>query len=197
MITIGLTGSIGMGKSTTADMFKAAGVPVISADEIVHDLYKGAATPLIEDAFPGTTSDGVVDRVLLSEALLRDPGGFKRLEAIVHPLVREREHDFLEDARAKGHTLALIDIPLLYETGAENRVDVVVVVSCGPEIQRKRVLARAGMTEAKFEAILARQLPDAEKRRRADFVIDTSKGIEPARQQVEDLIGRLRETIKN
>ncbi|MEQ8480771.1 MAG: dephospho-CoA kinase [Hoeflea sp.] len=196
MITIGLTGSIGMGKSTTADMFKAAGVPVISADEIVHELYNGAATPLIEEAFPGTTSNGVVDRGLLSKLLLRDSDGFKRLEAIVHPLVREREQGFLEAARAAGHSLAVIDIPLLYETGAEDRVDSVVVVSCGPEIQRQRVLARAGMTEEKFEAILARQVPDAEKRRRADFVVDTSKGIEPARQQVEDIIGRLRETRK-
>lgn len=196
MITIGLTGSIGMGKSTTAEMFKAAGVPVISADEIVHELYNGAATPLIEDAFPGTTSNGVVDRGLLSEMLLRDPGGFKRLEAIVHPLVREREHAFLEDARSAGHPLALIDIPLLYETGAEDRVDAVVVVSCGPEIQRKRVLARPGMTEQKFEAIFARQVPDDEKRRRADFVIDTSKGIEPAKEQVEDIIRRLQETVR-
>lgn len=196
MITIGLTGSIGMGKSTSAEMFKAAGVPVVSADEIVHDLYNGAATSLIEDAFPGTTSNGVVDRGLLSETLLRDPGGFKRLEAIVHPLVREREHAFLEDARSSGQPLALIDIPLLYETGAENRVDRVVVVSCGLEIQRQRVLARPGMTEDKFEAILARQVPDAEKRRRADFVIDTSQGLEPARQQVEDIVARLRDTCK-
>lgn len=196
MITIGLTGSIGMGKSTTADMFKAAGVPVISADEIVHDLYNGAATPLIEEAFPGATSNGVVDRGQLSKMLLRDPGGFKRLEAIVHPLVREREHAFVEEARTAGHKLVLIDIPLLYETGAEDRVDVVVVVSCGPEVQRQRVLSRPGMTEEKFEAIVARQVPDAEKRRRADFVIDTSKGLEPARRQVDEIVGRLRETIR-
>ncbi|WP_420407723.1 dephospho-CoA kinase [Hoeflea sp.] len=191
MITIGLTGSIGMGKSTTADMFKAAGVPVISADEIVHDLYNGSAAPLIEEAFPGTTSNGVVDRVLLSGKLLDDPGGFKRLEAIVHPLVREREHAFVEDARFAGHPLVLIDIPLLYETGAEDRVDTVVVVSCGPDLQRERVLSRPGMTEEKFEAILARQVPDSQKRRRADFVIDTSNGLEPARQQVEEIIGKL------
>jgi dephospho-CoA kinase len=193
MIVIGLTGSIGMGKSTTAEMFKAAGVPVISADEIVHELYRGDAVKLIEAAFPGSTSDGVVDRQALSEILLRDPAGFKQLEAIIHPLVREREHAFLDQARIDGHAMALLDIPLLYETGGEKRVDTVVVVSCDPDIQRQRVLARPGMTEDKFDSIVARQLPDAEKRARADFVIDTGKGLEPARRQVADIIIQLGE----
>jgi dephospho-CoA kinase len=193
MIVIGLTGSIGMGKSTTAEMFKAAGVPVISADEIVHELYRGDAVKLIEAAFPGSTSGGVVDRQALSEILLRDPAGFKQLEAIIHPLVREREHAFLDQARIDGHAMALLDIPLLYETGGEKRVDTVVVVSCDPDIQRQRVLARPGMTEDKFDSIVARQLPDAEKRARADFVIDTGKGLEPARRQVADIIIQLGE----
>ncbi|EDQ35257.1 dephospho-CoA kinase [Hoeflea phototrophica DFL-43] len=193
MIVIGLTGSIGMGKSTTAEMFKAAGVPVISADEIVHELYRGDAVKLVEAAFPGSTSAGIVDRQALLEILLRDPAGFKRLEAIIHPLVREREHAFLNQARIDGHAMALLDIPLLYETGGEKRVDTVVVVSCDPDIQRQRVLARPGMTEDKFDSIVARQLPDAEKRARADFVIDTGKGLEPARWQVADIISQLGE----
>lgn len=197
MITIGLTGSIGMGKSTTAEMFKDAGVAVISADEIVHDLYRGAAVSPIEDAFPGSTSDGAVNRTALSEMLLADPEGFKRLEAIVHPLVRSVEEAFVDTARAEGRDLVLIDIPLLYETGAEDRVDVVVVVSCDPDIQRQRVLARPGMTEDKFEAILARQLPDAEKRARADFVIDTGLGLAPARLQVAKIIRRLAEAVQD
>lgn len=193
MIVIGLTGSIGMGKSTTAEMFKAAGIPVISADEIVHELYRSDAVKLIEAAFPGSTSGGVVDRQALSAILLRDPASFKRLEAIIHPLVREREHAFLNQARVNGHAMALLDIPLLYETGGEQRVDTVVVVSCDPDIQRQRVMARPGMTEDKFESIVARQLPDDEKRARADFVIDTGKGLEPARRQVADIISRLGE----
>lgn len=191
MIVIGLTGSIGMGKSTTAEMFKAAGVPVISADEIVHELYRTDAVELIEAAFPGSTVGGIVDRQALSAVLLRDPAGFKQLETIIHPLVREREHAFLDKVRLEGHAMALLDIPLLYETGGEKRVDIVVVVSCDQDIQRQRVMARPGMTQDKFEAILARQVPDAEKRARADFVIDTGKGLEPARQQVADIISKL------
>lgn len=192
MIVIGLTGSIGMGKSTTAEMFKAEGVPVISADEIVHDLYRGEAAPLIEAAFPGAAPAGQVDREILSQKLLADPGGFKTLEAIVHPLVRAREQAFVERARAEGHALALVDIPLLFETGAQSRVDTVVVVTCDPEIQRHRVLVRPGMTQEKFEAIVARQTPDAEKRARADYVIDTGEGLEAARHQVAEVISALR-----
>lgn len=191
MIIIGLTGSIGMGKSTTSDMFKSLGVPVISADEIVHDLYRAEAAPLIEAAFPGTAPDGVVDREILSARLMAAPHEFKRLEAIIHPLVRAREKQFVEEAAARGDPMVLLDIPLLFETGSTGRVDVVVVVSCAPEIQRKRVLARPGMTEDKFEAILARQTPDAEKRARADYVIDTGEGLEPARSQVAEIVAAL------
>ena len=191
MIIIGLTGSIGMGKSTTSDMFKALGVPVISADEIVHDLYSAEAAPLIEAAFPGTAPDGVVDREILSARLMAAPHEFKRLEAIIHPLVRAREKQFVEEAAARGDPMVLLDIPLLFETGSTGRVDVVVVVSCAPEIQRERVMARPGMTAEKFEAILARQTPDAEKRARADYVIDTGRGLEEARSQVAEIVAAL------
>ena len=191
MIIIGLTGSIGMGKSTTSDMFKSLGVPVISADEIVHDLYSAEAAPLIEAAFPGTAPDGVVDREILSARLMAAPQEFKRLEAIIHPLVRAREKQFVDAAAARGEPMVLLDIPLLFETGSTDRVDVVVVVSCAPEIQRERVMARPGMTEDKFEAILARQTPDAEKRARADYVIDTGRGLEAARSQVAEIVAAL------
>lgn len=191
MIIIGLTGSIGMGKSTTSDMFKALGVPVISSDETVHQLYSGEAAPLIEAAFPGTAPDGVVDRKILSEKLMAAPDEFKRLEAIIHPLVRAHEQRFLNDAAARNEKMVLLDIPLLFETGATERADVIVVVSCAPEIQRQRVLARPGMTEEKFEAILSRQTPDAEKRERADYVIDTGQGLEAAQQQVADIVAEL------
>ncbi len=191
MIIIGLTGSIGMGKSTTSDMFKALGVPVISADEIVHDLYSAEAAPLIEEAFPGTAPAGVVNREILSARLMAAPQEFKRLEAIIHPLVRAREKQFVDAAAARGEPMVLLDIPLLYETGSTDRVDVVVVVSCAPEIQRERVMARPGMTAEKFEAILARQTPDAEKRTRADYVIDTGRGLEAARSQVAEIVAAL------
>jgi len=191
MIKIGLTGSIGMGKSTTSDMFKALGVPVVSADETVHELYSAEAAPLIEAAFPGTAPDGVVDRKVLSEKLMARPDDFKRLEAIIHPLVRAREQSFLQQAAARDEKMVLLDIPLLFETGTTDRVDVIVVVSCAPEIQRQRVLARPGMTAEKFEAILSRQTPDAEKRNRADYVIDTGQGLEAARQQVGDIVAEL------
>ena len=191
MIVIGLTGSIGMGKSTTAEMFKSLGVPVISADEIVHDLYRGEAAPLIDRAFPGTAPDGVVDRKILSERLMQTPQDFARLEAIIHPLVRACEQAFVDAARSRGEPLVLVDIPLLFETGATDRVDKVVVVTCAPDIQRQRVLARPGMTAEKFEAILKRQTPDAEKRARADYVIDTGAGLDPARQQVADIVAAL------
>jgi dephospho-CoA kinase len=191
MIIIGLTGSIGMGKSTTSDMFKALGVPVISADEIVHDLYRAEAAPLIEAAFPGTAPDGVVNRELLSARLMAAPQEFKRLEAIIHPLVRAREKQFVDAAAARGEPMVLLDIPLLFETGSTDRVDVVVVVSCAPEIQRERVMARPGMTAEKFEAILARQTPDAEKRAGADYVIDTGQGLDTARSRVAEIVAAL------
>lgn len=192
MIVIGLTGSIGMGKTTAAKMFAEAGVPVHSADEAVHRLYEGHAAPLIEAAFPGTVNKSVVDREKLSAAVLGNPQALKKLEAIVHPLVREQEQAFLRDAKANGADMALIDIPLLFETGADARVDKIVVVSAPVEVQRERVLARVGMSEQKFEAILARQMGDSEKRARADFVLDSSTGLDDMRRQISDLIEKLR-----
>jgi dephospho-CoA kinase len=191
MIVLGLTGSIGMGKSATAKMFAEAGVPVHDSDEAVHRLYAGKAAPLIEAAFPGVTVAGVVDRTKLGGKVLGDPAALKRLEAIVHPLVRADADAFLERHRAAGAPLAVLDIPLLFETGGRDRVDKVVVVSAAPEIQRERVLARPGMSEDKLAAILARQVPDAEKKRLADFVIDTGRGFDAARADVASIIHRL------
>ena len=191
MLLLGLTGSIGTGKSTTAKMFAAQGIPVNDADQVVHELYAGEAVPLIEAAFPGTTADGKVDRALLARQLIDNPEGFKRLEAIVHPLVRQKEVAFLEQERAKGTPAVLLDIPLLYETGGEKRLDKVIVVTCSPETQAERVLARPGMTEEKFKSILARQVPDAEKRQRADFIVDTEHGMDAARVQVRDILTKL------
>lgn len=191
MIVIGLTGSIGMGKTTTAKLFAEEGVPVLDSDEVVHALYRGEAVPLIEAAFPGTTISGAVDRQRLAEVLRENPANFSRLETIVHPLVRQRQEAFLAKARKEARQLALLDIPLLFETGAEKRVDKIVVVSCAPDIQRQRVLSRPGMTQEKFEMILARQMPDAEKRQRADFVIDSGNGVEAARDQVRGILQRL------
>lgn len=192
MIVIGLTGSIGMGKSTTAKMFADAGIPVNDSDRVVHELYRGGAVGPIEAAFPGSVRNGEVDRSELSKNLARNPANFKLLESIVHPLVRERELVFLKTQRESGSDMVVLDIPLLFETGAEKRVDVVAVVSCDPEIQRKRVLERSGMTPEKFAMILGRQVPDAEKRRRADFVIDTGHGLDAAREQVLNIIESLR-----
>ncbi|CVI56840.1 dephospho-CoA kinase [Agrobacterium leguminum] len=191
MIVIGLTGSIGMGKTTTAKLFAGEGVPVLDSDEIVHGLYRAEAVPLIEAAFPGTTVSGAVDRQKLGEVLRQNPANFSRLEEIVHPLVRGRQEAFLAQTRKEDRQFALLDIPLLFETGAESRVDKVVVVSCAPEIQRERVLSRPGMTEEKFEMILARQMPDAEKRRRADFIVDSGNGVEAARDQVREILQKL------
>lgn len=191
MIVIGLTGSIGMGKTTTAKLFAAEGIPVLDSDAVVHDLYSAEAVPIIEAAFPGTTISGTVDRLELGNILRENPANFSKLEAIVHPLVRERQEAFLRKAREENQNFAVLDIPLLFETGAETRVDKVVVVSCAPEIQRQRVLSRPGMTEEKFEMILARQMPDAEKRRRADFIIDSGNGVEAARDQVREILQRL------
>ena len=192
MIRLGLTGSIGMGKSTTSKMFADAGVPVIDADAIVHELYKAAAVPAIEAAFPGTTSETGVDRARLSAALAADPSGFARLEAIVHPLVWQRERQALHDAEMSGAGIVLLDIPLLFENHGEARVDKVVVVSCDPQLQRRRVLERPGMTTDKFEMIAARQMPDAEKRKRADFLIDTGLGLDHARRRVKEILDELR-----
>ncbi|MBO9109932.1 MULTISPECIES: dephospho-CoA kinase [Agrobacterium] len=191
MIVIGLTGSIGMGKTTTAKLFAAEGIPVLDSDAVVHDLYSAEAVPMIEAAFPGTTISGTVDRLELGNILRENPANFSKLEAIVHPLVRERQEAFLRKTREEDQNFAVLDIPLLFETGGETRVDKVVVVSCAPEIQRQRVLSRPGMTEEKFEMILARQMPDAEKRRRADFIIDSGNGVEAARDQVREILQRL------
>ncbi|WP_165217205.1 dephospho-CoA kinase [Affinirhizobium pseudoryzae] len=192
MIRIGLTGSIGMGKSTTAGLFAAEGIAVNDADAVVHDLYRGEAVQPVEAAFPGVARDGVIDRSELGRRLAADPGGFKRLEAIVHPLVRAREEAFLREQQAAGADMVVLDIPLLFETGAADRVDVVVVVTCDAEIQRQRVLARPGMTEEKFQLILSRQVPDGEKRARADFLIDTGAGLDAARARVKAIIAELR-----
>ncbi|WP_174020956.1 dephospho-CoA kinase [Agrobacterium fabrum] len=191
MIVIGLTGSIGMGKTTTAKLFAEEGVPVLDSDEVVHGLYRAEAVTLIEAAFPGTTISGMVDRQKLGDILRQNPANFTRLEEIVHPLVRDKQEAFLVKARKDDRAFAVLDIPLLFETGAEGRVDKVVVVSCAPEIQRERVLSRPGMTEEKFEMILARQMPDAEKRRRADFVVDSGNGVEAARDQVKEILQKL------
>ena len=191
MIRIGLTGSIGMGKSTTAKMFAAEGIPVHDADATVHALYSGRAAPLIEAAFPGTVSDGKVDRTLLSPHVLGKPEAMKKLEAIVHPLVREEEQLFLKRARAEHRRIVMLDIPLLFETGGEARVDVVVVVTADAQVQRDRVLSRPGMSEDRFEAILAKQMHDAEKRRRAHFLVDTGRGMEAAKRQVRAILKAL------
>jgi dephospho-CoA kinase len=188
MIVLGLTGSIGMGKSTTAKMFSDAGIPVHDSDETVHRLYAGAAAPLVEREFPGTVVNGVVDRAALGRKVIGNKQGLKKLEKIIHPLVRADADAFLSRHRAAGAPLAVLDIPLLFETGRGDRVDKVVVVSAPAEIQRERVLARPGMSEEKFAAILASQVPDAEKRRQADFVIDTSEGLEAARQAVSAIV---------
>lgn len=190
MIVLGLTGSIGMGKSTTAKLFMEAGVPVYDADATVHKIYEGEAVPLVEQAFPGTTADGKVDRQKLSARVVHDAAAMKQLETIVHPLLRSHHQKFLDDAERSGAPVAVVDVPLLYETGGEKRVDAVVVVTTSPEVQRARILARDNMDEAKLDAILARQLPDAEKRKRADFVVDTSDGLDPVRDRIRDILGQ-------
>jgi dephospho-CoA kinase len=188
MIILGLTGSIGMGKSTTAKLFAEAGVPVYDADATVHMIYEGEAAPAIEAAFPGTTAGGKVDRAKLSAQVLHDGAAVRRLEQIVHPMLRAYHQKFLDDAEQSGAPVAVVDVPLLYETGGEKRVDAVVVVSTSPEAQRERILARDNMTAEKLDAILARQLPDAEKRKRADFVVDTSHGLDPVRERIRDIL---------
>ena len=188
MFILGLTGSLGMGKSTTARFFAEQGVPVHDADAVVHSLYEGKAVPAIEAAFPGTTAGGTVDRTKLAARVLGDAAALKRLEAIVHPLVQEAERRLLAEAEARGEKVAVLDIPLLLEIGGDRRVDAVVVVSSPPEVQRARVLERPGMTLDKLEAILAKQMPDEEKRRRADFVVDTSQGFDAARAQVRAIL---------
>jgi dephospho-CoA kinase len=192
MIVLGLTGSIGMGKSTTAQLFRDAGVPVHDSDETVHRLYAGAAAPLVEQAFPGSAPAGTVDRARLADAVLGDPAALKRLEAIIHPLVRADADRFIARHRAAGAELVVLDIPLLFETGGRERVDKVLVVTAPPEVQRSRVLARPGMTEDKLAAILAKQTPDSEKRHQADFVLDTGAGLDAARRRVAEIVAELK-----
>lgn len=191
MIILGLTGSIGMGKSTTARLFAEEGVPVHDADAAVHALYEGEAVPLLEAAFPGTTVNGRVDRALLAKAVVGNADAMKRLEAIVHPLVERDRDSFLAEARASGANVVVLDIPLLLEIGLEDLVDAVVVVSAPHDVQRQRVMDRPGMTEEKFIALLAKQMPDAEKRQRADYIVDSGQGIEHARQQVREILKKV------
>lgn len=191
MRILGLTGSIGMGKSTTAKLFAEAGVPVYDADAAVHQLYEGEAAPAIEAAFPGTTVAGKVDRARLSARVVHDPAAIKQLEQIVHPMLGASRQRFFADAEAAKAPVVVLDIPLLFETGGEKRVDAVVVVSTSPELQRERVLARGTMDEAKLDAIIAKQMPDAEKRKRADFVVDTSHGLEPVRAQIKHILAEV------
>lgn len=191
MIVLGLTGSIGMGKSTTATLFREAGVPVNDADEVVHALYRGEAVQAVGAAFPGSVENGVVNRTELSRQLAENPAQFPVLEAIVHPLVRMKERQFVDEHRRMGTPLIVLDVPLLFEAGGQDRVDKIVVVSCDPALQRERVLARPGMTVEKFELILSRQVPDLEKRARADFVINTGNGLDSARGQVAEIIADL------
>jgi dephospho-CoA kinase len=191
MLILGLTGSIGMGKSTTAKLFAEAGVPVYDADAAVHQLYEGEAAPAIEAAFPGTTAGGKVDRPKLSARVVGDAAAMKQLEAIVHPMLGASRQKFFADAEAKKAPVVLMDIPLLFETGGETRVDAVVVVTTSAELQRERVLARGTMDEAKLDAIIAKQTPDAEKRKRADFVVDTSHGLDPVRAQIKHILAEV------
>lgn len=188
---LGLTGSIGMGKSTTAGLFVERGVPLHDADAAVHRLHRGRAAAPIAAAFPGTVVDGVVDRARLGAAVLGKPEALRRLEEIIHPLVREEEEDFLVRCRREGAGLAIIDVPLLFETGGEGRCDAVLVVTAPAAVQRKRVLARPGMSADKLEAILSRQMPDAEKRRRAHFLVDTSRGLVAAGREVGSILRAL------
>lgn len=193
MLIIGLTGSIAMGKSATAEMFRTLGIGVFDADAEVHKLYAkgGAAVRPVSALFPEAVKDGAVDRAALGSAVLGHTEKLRALEQIVHPLVREREHSFMALQRAAGARMVVVDVPLLFETGPGDRVDYVIVVSAPAEVQRERALARPGMTVEKFEAILAKQIPDAEKRRRADFVIDSSKSLEDAFEQVKAIIATL------
>ena len=188
MIVLGLTGSIGMGKSTTATLFAEAGVPVYDADAAVHRLYESEAAPAIEAAFPGTTAQGKVDRNKLSARVVHDSAAMRKLEEIVHPMLGASRQKFLNDAEQSGAPVAVVDVPLLFETGGEKRVDAVVVVTTTAELQRERILTRSNMTEEKLAALLARQMPDAEKRKRAHFVVDTSHGVDPVRARIKDIL---------
>jgi dephospho-CoA kinase len=191
MRILGLTGSIGMGKSTTAKLFAEAGVPVYDADAAVHQLYEGEAAPAVEAAFPGTTANGKVDRVKLAARVVGDAAAMKQLEQIVHPMLGASRQTFFAAAEAAKAPVVALDIPLLYETGGEKRVDAVVVVTTSPELQRERVLSRGTMDAESLDAIIAKQMPDAEKRKRADFVVDTSHGLDPVREQIKHILAEV------
>jgi dephospho-CoA kinase len=191
MIVIGLTGSVGMGKSTTAGLFAKEGIPVFDSDAAVHRLYASAAVGPVEDAFPGVTRDGIIDREALGRRVIGDLDAMTRLERIVHPLVRAEREAFLASARSKSATIVVLDVPLLFETGSDRDVDVVVLASAPEAVQKARVLARPGMTEGRFAGILAKQMPDSEKRRRARFIVDTNRGIDDAARQVRAVIAAL------
>jgi len=188
MLVLGVTGSLGMGKSTVASMFAEKGVATFNADETVHALYRSAAAPLVEKAFPGTLVDGVIDREELGQRVLGDAAALEKLEAIVHPLVREEETKFRAEAARAGRRVIILDIPLLFETGGEGRVDAVVLVTTRPEIQKERVLGRPGMSEERFAAILRNQMPDEEKRKRAHFIVDTNGSLDDTRRAVADVL---------
>ena len=191
MFVLGLTGSLGMGKSTAAKFFAAEGVPVHDADAAVHRLYEGEAVPLIEAVFPGTTKGGKVDREALAKRVVGDAAALTELEGIVHPLVAQARDRFLAGAAKEGAKVAVLDIPLLYETGGDALCDAVVVVSAPAEVQRQRVFERPGMTEEKFMALAAKQVPDAEKRARADFIVDSGQGFDAARAQVREILAQV------
>ena len=193
ILRVGLTGSIGMGKSTTAQMFRDEGVAVLDSDQIVHDLYRGAAVAPIAAAFPDVVVDGVVNRSALGAHVLSDPAAMKKLEAIVHPLVWAARDAFIQQRQAQGDWIVVYDVPLLFETGADKSVDAIVVVTAPPELQKQRVLMRPGMTQEKFEAIAGKQTPDTEKRARADFIVETGEGLDAARAQVRHILKTLRE----
>ena len=193
MVVIGLTGLIGMGKSTTASFFREAGIPVHDSDLAVHQLYAGDGARAIEAVFPGVTSGGSVNRSILADQVLGDPAKLKRLESLVHPLIARQRSEFVEAARKNGETIVVLDIPLLFETGIDHTIDLVVVATASEEVQRERVLARPGMTAERFEGILARQMPNSEKCRRANFIINTDSGYHNARRQVQNIIAAIRQ----
>ena len=193
ILRVGLTGSIGMGKSTTAQMFRDEGIAVLDSDQIVHDLYRGAAVAPIAAAFPDVVVDGVVDRSALGAHVLSDLAAMEKLEAIVHPLVWAARDAFIQQRQAQGDWIVVYDVPLLFETGADKSVDAIVVVTAPPELQKQRVLMRPGMTQEKFEAIVGKQTPDTEKRARADFIVETGEGLDAARAQVRHILKTLRE----
>ncbi len=188
MLIIGLTGSIAMGKSTVAKMLLENGIPMISADQIVHDLYEDEAVPILEKAFPGSTENNQVNREKLLSLLLKEEDGFKKLEILIHPLVRQKEWEFIKENKDKGSNLVAIEIPLLFETGAEKLMDVVLLASAPAEVQKQRVMARPGMTTEKFKTLLAKQMPDAEKRKKADFIVDTSCSLSETEDQLKEII---------